>query len=101
MTTREWLSIQRGDGHPTWGATWFTLGRLWFIWCVPNRPSSPGHPPIWGHPNKWMVVWRRKLPEWDQESYERVIRPLSTEEKNRYFAAKFPRIDDANGKPGF
>jgi hypothetical protein len=101
MAMRKWLSIQRGDGHPTWGAMWTDVGRLRLIWCTPNRPSSPGHPDIAGHPNVWMIVWRRKLPEWDQESYERVIRPMSMEEKNRYFAARFPRIEGANGKPRF
>jgi hypothetical protein len=47
------------------GATRIALGPLWLIWCAGNRPSSPGHPPIWGHPNTWMVVWRRKVPGWN------------------------------------
>jgi hypothetical protein len=85
--------IVRGAGHPTWGATWLNLGRLRLIWCVPDRPSSSGHPNIPGHPNKWMIVWRRRHPEWDKESWERVIKPMSKAERNRYFAAKFPRVD--------
>jgi hypothetical protein len=65
MTMRKWLSIHRGEGHPTWGATWIDVGALRLISCAPDRPSSPGHPNIPGHPNKWMIVWRRKRPEWD------------------------------------
>jgi hypothetical protein len=87
MTTRKWLSIWRGHEHPTWGAAWLDVGRLRLIWCVRARPGSPGHL------NVWMIAWRRRLPEWDQGSYERVIRPMSKEERHRYFAAKFPRVD--------
>jgi hypothetical protein len=96
-TMRKRLSIQRGDGHPTWGAVWIDIGRLRLIRCA-RHPSGRR---TLDHPNAWMICWRRKLPEWDRESYERVIRPMSTEEKNRYFAAKFPQIDGANGKPRF
>src|SRR5262245_26497368 len=63
-----WLRIRRGDGHPTWGVVWIDIGRLRLVWCAPDRPSISGypgeHPNIPGHPNKWMIVWRRKLPEW-------------------------------------
>jgi len=62
---RKSLSIQRGDGPPTWGAVWIDLGRLRLIWCAPDRPSTPGHPNIPGHPNRWLIVWRRATPEWD------------------------------------
>ena len=81
--------------HREQGATRLELGRLWFIRCAPNRPSEfPGHPDIHGHPNVWMIVWRRRLPEWDRDSYERIIKPMSREERHRYFAAKFPRIKE-------
>jgi hypothetical protein len=49
------------DGNPT-GAVWLELGRLRLIWCAPPRPGSLGHP------NKWMLVWRRRLPEWDRKT---------------------------------
>ena len=51
--------------HREHGAVRLELGRLWFIWCARDRPSSPGHPNIPGHPTKWMIVWRRGLPEWN------------------------------------
>src|SRR5262245_59264694 len=50
------VRIQRGDGHPTWGAVWLDLGRLRLIWCVPK------------HPNRWMILWRRGLSEWDPKT---------------------------------
>jgi hypothetical protein len=50
------------------GAMRLELGRLWLIWCTPDRPSTPGHPNIPGHPNKWMIVWRRGVPEWDSKT---------------------------------
>jgi hypothetical protein len=56
---RSRISIRRGAGHPTWGATWLDLGRLRLIWCAP------------GHPNAWMIIWRRKLPEWNPGQWER------------------------------
>jgi hypothetical protein len=59
MTMRKWLSVSGGEGHPTWGATWLDVGRLRLIKCVPR------------HPNSWMVVWRRGLPEWNREEWER------------------------------
>jgi len=51
-----WLTIRRGDGHPTWDAVWIDIGRLRLIRCAP------------GHPNKWMIAWRRGLPEWDPQT---------------------------------
>jgi hypothetical protein len=39
-------------GNPT-GAVWLDLGRLRLIRCAPQ------------HPNRWMIVWRRRLPEWN------------------------------------
>jgi hypothetical protein len=39
-----------------YGAKWFDIGRLRFIWCAAKPPSV--------HPNVWMIVWRRKLPAW-------------------------------------
>jgi hypothetical protein len=50
------------------GAVWIDIGRLRLIWCAPNRLSTPGHPEIPGHPNKWMIVWRRQLPERDPKT---------------------------------
>jgi hypothetical protein len=50
------------------GATRLMLGRLWLIRCASDRPSTPGHPNIAGHPNTWMVVWRRRLPEWNPKT---------------------------------
>jgi hypothetical protein len=79
---RKIARIHHGDGHPTWGAVWLDLGRLRLI-----RSAS-------GHPNTWMICWRRRLPEFDRKSYERIIRPMSSKEKNEYFARLFPRIDD-------
>src|SRR5262249_28616839 len=43
-----------------WGAARIEFGRLWLIRCAPGPPNSRAA----GHPNKWMIVWRRKLPEW-------------------------------------
>jgi hypothetical protein len=37
------------------------LGRLWLIRCA-RHPSGKR---TLDHPNAWMVVWRRGLPEWD------------------------------------
>jgi hypothetical protein len=55
--------------HREHRATRLELGRLWFIRCASNRPSEfPGHPDIHGHPNVWMIMWRRRLPEWDREA---------------------------------
>jgi hypothetical protein len=42
---------------------WIGLGRLRLIWCVGPRPGSLGHP------NKWMIVWRRRLPEFGFFAY--------------------------------
>ena|SRR5215471_5637939 len=42
------------------GATRLEFGRLWFVWCAP----APANSRAAGHPNKWMIVWRRGLPEW-------------------------------------
>jgi hypothetical protein len=56
------VRIRRGDGHPTWGATWIDLGPLRLIRCAGPRPGSLGHP------NKWMIAWRRGLPEWDPKT---------------------------------
>jgi len=50
------LGVHQGDGHPTWGATWIDLGRLRLIWCASK------------HPNRWMIVWRRGLPELRQHA---------------------------------
>jgi hypothetical protein len=63
---REWLKVCRGPCSPTWGAVWLEVGRLRLIRCAPARQGSPGHP------NSWMIVWRRGLPEWDRQSWERL-----------------------------
>ena len=77
--------IQRGDGPPTWGAVWIDLGPLRLIRCAGPRPGSPGHP------NKWMISWRRRLPEWNSESYARLHRTYPTEEaRHEYFRRLFP-----------
>jgi hypothetical protein len=55
------IRIRRGDGHPTWGATWIDLGRLRLIRCA-RHPSGRR---TLDHPNAWMIIWRRRLPEWD------------------------------------
>jgi hypothetical protein len=65
---REWWEARRIEFgplaiHRDWGAARIEFGRLWLIWCAPDRPSTPEHPNIPGHPNKWMIVWRRRLPE--------------------------------------
>jgi len=57
---RSRISIRRGAGHPTWGATWIDLGRLRLIRCAS------------GHPNVWMIVWRRNQPEWERRRQERL-----------------------------
>jgi len=59
-----WLRIQRGDGHPTWGAVWIDFGRLRLIRCA-RHPSGRR---TLDHPNAWMIVWRRGLPEWDPQT---------------------------------
>jgi hypothetical protein len=49
--------------HRECGSIWLELGRLWLIRCAGGpRPGSPGHP------NRWMIVWRRGLPEWDPKT---------------------------------
>ena len=42
------------------GATRLEFGRLWFVWCAVAPANSRAH----GHPNKWMIVWRRNNPVW-------------------------------------
>lgn len=79
------MRIRRGDGHPTWGSVRIELGRLWLIWCAPDRPSTAGHPNIPGHPNKWMVVWRRGLPEWDPTTRWKTLPAKLTETDRRVF----------------
>jgi hypothetical protein len=32
------------------------VGRLWLLWCALR------------HPNRWMIVWQRGLPEWDSRT---------------------------------
>jgi hypothetical protein len=88
-----WLRIvRRADAHPSWGSLRIEIGRLWLIRCAPDRPNSPGHPPIPGHPHKWMIVWHRNLPEWNRRSYE-FLQCMSKSAREEYFAALFPRID--------
>jgi hypothetical protein len=65
---------ERGPLSIQWeyNAVQVKLSRLLFIWCAPNRPNPPAqgdpkykHPDIPGHPNKWMLVWRRSnYPIW-------------------------------------
>jgi hypothetical protein len=55
------IRIRRGSGHPTFGTAWLDIGRLRLIWCA----RHPGGERTLDHPNKWMIVWRRKLPEFD------------------------------------
>jgi hypothetical protein len=43
-------------GHPT-GDVRLEFGCLWFVWCASDRLS--------GHPNRWMIVWRRGIPEFN------------------------------------
>jgi hypothetical protein len=74
--------IHRGDGHPTWGAVWIDLGRLRLIWCVGPRPGSLGHP------NKWMIVWRRGLPEWDPTTHWVTLPAKLTEADRREFGVE-------------
>src|SRR5262249_38108586 len=62
------MFIEHTEGHPTWGATWINLGRLRLIWSGT------------GHPNVWMIVWRRNLPEWNREEWERLRRERLTPE---------------------
>jgi hypothetical protein len=50
------IRIRRGDGHPTWGAVWIDIGRLRLFRCAAK------------HPNRWMVAWRRRQPEWDPKT---------------------------------
>lgn len=67
--------------HREGSALRFELGRLWLIRCAP------------GHPNRWMIVWRRGLPEWDRESHGRLkaARAVTPEEqkiKDEEYAAE-------------
>jgi hypothetical protein len=82
------IRIQRGNRHPTWGAAWLDLGRLRLIRCAP------------AHPNRWMIVWRRKLPEWNRAQWER--RHEHAEADLQYLKENFPklhtRVLDATGR---
>jgi hypothetical protein len=46
--------------HREWGSVRIELGPLWLIRCA-RHPSGRR---TLDHPNAWMVVWRRGLPEW-------------------------------------
>jgi hypothetical protein len=50
------LRVRRGHGPPTWGAVWLDIGRLRLIRCAPK------------YLDRWMVVWRRRQPEWDPKT---------------------------------
>jgi hypothetical protein len=54
MGTARWIKPLRI--HREHGATRLELGRLWLVRCAPE------------HPNRWMIVWRRGLPEWDSRT---------------------------------
>jgi hypothetical protein len=95
--------------HRERGATRLELGRLWFIWCAPDRPSTPGHPNIAGRPNKWMIVWRRGLPEWDPTTkwkgadepgpyFKGCIRRQLHEPGYPLTGCKFPKCNCGKGK---
>ena len=47
--------------HREHGSVRIELGRLWLIRCA-RYPSGRR---TLDHPNAWMLVWRRKLPEWN------------------------------------
>jgi hypothetical protein len=47
--------------HREHGSVRIELGRLWLIRCA-RHPSGRR---TLDHPNAWMLVWRRGLPEWD------------------------------------
>jgi hypothetical protein len=90
--------------HREWGSVRIELGRLWLIWCAPDRPSTSGHPNIAGHPNKWMIVWRRTLPEWDPKTkwqgsdepgpyFKGCIRRQLREPGDPLTGCKFPKCD--------
>jgi hypothetical protein len=74
------------------GATRIELGRLWLIRWAPNRPSTPGHPNIPGHLNVWMIVWRRKTPEWAPQTNW-----IGSENFGRYWRGCEARLQRARG----
>jgi hypothetical protein len=78
VAMRKWLSIHRGDEHPTWGAVWIDIGRLRFIRCAV------------GHPYEWLIGWRRELPEWNRAQWER--RHEHAEADMQYLRENFPRL---------
>jgi hypothetical protein len=50
--------------HREWGSVRIELGPLWLIRCA-RHPSGRR---TLDHPNAWMIVWRRGLPEWDPKT---------------------------------
>jgi len=48
--------------HREWGSVRIELGRLWLIRCARSGRQTLDHP------NAWMIVWRRRLPEWDPQT---------------------------------
>ena len=73
--------------HREWGSVRIELGRLWLVWCAPERPCISGypgeHPNIPGHPNRWMIIWRTKSPEWDLASGRWKTLPAKLDEADR------------------
>jgi hypothetical protein len=74
--------------HRESGSVRIEIGRLWLIWCAPDRPSISGysgeHPNIPGHPNRWMIVWR----EWDPTTRWETLPARLTEADRRVFGVE-------------
>ena len=99
------IRLRRGLGHPTWGATWLDIGRLRLIRCARHPSSNRALDP----PNKWMIVWRRRLPEWNPRTkwagsdepgpyFKDCIRRALREPGYPLTGCKFPKCDCGRGE---
>jgi hypothetical protein len=52
--------------------------------------SQRRHPNIPGHPFRWMIVWRRRLPEWNPRTYW-----IGNEKFGRYWRGCVARLERA------
>ncbi|PWT77744.1 MAG: hypothetical protein C5B58_16345 [Acidobacteria bacterium] len=66
--------------HREWGSLRIELGSLWLIRCAPE------------HPNRWMVVWRRGLPERDPRA-----KWMGSEKPGSYWRGCDARLQRARG----
>src|SRR5262249_21573407 len=78
--------------HREWGSVRIEIGRLWLVWCASDRPCISGypgeHPNIPGHPNTWMIVWRRALPERNPTTHGKTLPARLTKADRREFGVE-------------